>query len=218
MFGNRHFGVELHLAGVEALEQQIKRHDLGQRSRMTAGVGIVGGEGGAGIAVDDDRGERRAVALACFLVVAGVGVVTGVPVMPRFGVGGCEEDRCGDRDQPENANPQNTRGAQGCAKHELPRPNFCLDHRFVRPNYAQPLARFPCSNRSIAAGFSRGTAVDAAIRAKSLCENAFRLPARTRTSLGIRLGGLSFQKINYPLHNRPAFAANCRICASHKYS
>jgi len=36
-----------------------------------------------------------------------------------------------------NASPQNTRGRHGCAKHKLPRPNFCLDHRFGRPNYAQ---------------------------------------------------------------------------------
>jgi hypothetical protein len=89
---------------------------------MTAGVGIAGGEGGAGIAVDDDGRERRALALARFLVVADMGVVTGVPVTPRFGIVACEEDRCGDRDQPENANPQNTRGAQGCAKHDFPVP------------------------------------------------------------------------------------------------
>jgi hypothetical protein len=59
---------------------------------------------------------------------------------------GCENDRGGDREQRENASSQNTRGSQGCAKHELPRPNFCLDHRFVRPNYAQRPAVFPCSS------------------------------------------------------------------------
>jgi hypothetical protein len=50
-----HFGIELHLAGVEALEQQIKRHDLGQRGGVADAVGVVGGQRGAGIAVDDDR-------------------------------------------------------------------------------------------------------------------------------------------------------------------
>jgi len=55
--GNFHFGIELHLAGVEALEQQIKRHDLGERGRMTARIGIVGGERCAGIAVYDDGRE-----------------------------------------------------------------------------------------------------------------------------------------------------------------
>ncbi len=69
VLGHLHFGVELHLAGVEALEQQIERHDLGQRGRMAAGVGIVRGKRRAGIAVDDDRGERRAVALAASRVV-----------------------------------------------------------------------------------------------------------------------------------------------------
>jgi hypothetical protein len=150
--------------------------------------------------------------------VAGMGVVTGVPVTSRFGVVACEEDRCGDRDQPENANPQNTRGAQGCAKHELPRPNFCLDHRFVRPNYAQPPARFPCSNRPIAAGFSRSPADQAAIPAKRLCENAFRLAIRTRTSPGIRLGAPSFQKLNYPLRNPPGLAASwIYLCVAQRF-
>src|SRR5438552_17184257 len=48
-----------------------------------------------------------------------------------------EDDSSGDRGQAEHANPQDTGGSQVCAKHELPRPNFCLDHRFVRLNYAR---------------------------------------------------------------------------------
>src|ERR1035437_9350352 len=107
---------------------------------MTAGVGIVGGEGGAGVAVYDDGGECRVVALPRLMVVARIMTM---PVTARIGGVGCENDRSGDRDQPENANPQDARGSQGCAKHELPRPNFCLDHRFVRPNYAQRRRRFP---------------------------------------------------------------------------
>jgi hypothetical protein len=59
-----------------------------------------------------------------------------VPVTASLGGVGGESDRGGNRDEPEEAYPPNTRGSQGCAKHELPRPNFCLDHRFVRPNYA----------------------------------------------------------------------------------
>jgi hypothetical protein len=49
----------------------------------------------------------------------------------------CEDDSSSDRGQPENANPQDAGGSQVCAKHELPAPNFCLDHRFVRLNYAR---------------------------------------------------------------------------------
>ena len=140
-----------------------------------------------------------------------------MPVMARLGGVGCESDRGGDRDQPENANPQNTRGSQGCAKHELPRPNFCLDHRFVRPNYAQRPVTFPCSNCSIADAYSARTGRSAAILAKRLYANSFRMPARNRTSPGIRLGGRSFQKIKQPLRNPPVFGAKSpSICASHK--
>src|SRR6202043_20504 len=103
--------------GLEALEQQIKRHDLGQRGGMAACVGIVGRKGRAGVAVDDDGGERRAVALMLFaVVVRGVTVMT---IMTRIGGVLGENDRRGDRNEPEYANPQ-TRGSQGCAKHELP--------------------------------------------------------------------------------------------------
>ena len=62
VLGHRHHGRELHLAGVEALEQQIKRHDLGERRRMTQAVGVLLIECLAGIRVDHDRGEGRAVA------------------------------------------------------------------------------------------------------------------------------------------------------------
>ena len=136
VLGHLHFGVELHLAGIETLEQQIQRHDLGERGGMTAGVRIVGGKRGARIAVDDDRGKCGAVALPRHVVVGVVGIVA-MPVATRLGSVACEDDGSGECDQPENASSQNARGSQGCTKHELPRPNFCLDHRFVRPNYAR---------------------------------------------------------------------------------
>jgi hypothetical protein len=49
-----------------------------------------------------------------------------MPGATRIGSVACENDPGGDRDQPENASPQYTRGSEGCAKHELPRPNVCL--------------------------------------------------------------------------------------------
>ena len=134
VLGDPHFGIELHLAGIEALEQEIKRHDLGERGGMAARVGIVGGEGCAGVAVDDDGRKRRAVTFVRLMMVAR-GMV--VPGAARLGGVACENNCSGDRDQAVKANSQNLRGRQGCTKHKLPRPNFCLGHRFVRPNYAQ---------------------------------------------------------------------------------
>ncbi len=119
VIGDVHFGVELHLAGIEALEQQIERHDLGERRRMAAGVGIGGGERGAGVAVYDDGGERRVVTLPRFLVVARI---MSVPGVARICSVVCENDRSGGCNHPDNASPQNPRGSQGCAKHKLPRP------------------------------------------------------------------------------------------------
>ena len=136
VFGHFHFGIQLHLAGVEALEQQIKRHDLGERGGVAAAVGIVRRQRRAGIAVDDDRGELRTGALPRRLAVVVASIVAMVGAA-RVGAVGGADDRSGDGDQPENANPQRARGSQGCTKHLLPRPNFYLDHRFVRQNCAQ---------------------------------------------------------------------------------
>ena len=144
MFGYRHFGIELDLVGLEALEQQIERHHLGQRGRMAQRVGIVGGKRRAGIAVDDDRGGRRVVAFPRFIVAR----VMAMPVVAaRLGTVRGENDRRGNRDQPEYVCSLYPRGSQDCAKHELPRPSFCRDHRFVRPNYARRPVAFPRGRR-----------------------------------------------------------------------
>ena len=70
---------------------------------MTARVGIVGRKRGTGIAVDDDGRERRAVALARLLMMAGMLVM---PCTPCFRPVVGKDDRRGDRSQSENANPQ----------------------------------------------------------------------------------------------------------------
>ena len=59
MDGDLERRVEPDRAGVEPLEQQVERHDLGQRSRMAQRVGVRRLEHLAGVAVDDDRGRRR---------------------------------------------------------------------------------------------------------------------------------------------------------------
>ncbi len=101
-----------------------------------------------------------------------------MPVAARLGAVGGESDRGGDRDQPENANPQHARGSQGCTKHELPRPNFCLDHRFVRRNCAAHAGDVSCLRHAIPAQPCRlpGMADPVAVLAKVLFTNRFRLP------------------------------------------
>jgi hypothetical protein len=53
--------VELELAGLELLEQQIERHDLGERRRMALRIRIGRMQHRAGIGVDDDVRVRRGV-------------------------------------------------------------------------------------------------------------------------------------------------------------
>ena len=53
--------VEPELAGFELLEQQVERHDLGERSRMTPCVGIRRVQDGARICVDHDRRVGRRI-------------------------------------------------------------------------------------------------------------------------------------------------------------
>jgi hypothetical protein len=118
---HRHLGVELHLAGVETLEQQIQRHDLGERGGVTDPVGAGCLKHGAGIAIDDDRREFRVGTLGRVALhpVVSVGAM---PMAPRLGRIGGEDDRGGDRKKPENANPRQARGRQVFTKHGTPSP------------------------------------------------------------------------------------------------
>src|SRR4051812_10197553 len=122
------------------------------------------------------------------------GIVT-MAVAPRFRAVAGSDDRSGESDQPENANSQRARGSQGCTKHLLPRPNFCLDHRFVRRNCAHrpgDISLFKALGRvTVAARLA--DQVD--ILAKILFPNSFQAACGSRTSPGIRLGGASFQKV-----------------------
>ena len=52
---HRHFGRHLDLARLQPLEQQIERHDLGQRGRMARTVGVGRLHHRAGIGVHHDR-------------------------------------------------------------------------------------------------------------------------------------------------------------------
>jgi hypothetical protein len=174
--GDVHFGIELHLAGVETLEQQVKRHDLGERGGMADAVGAVGRQRGAGIAVDDDRGELRAVALARHVLRDVVPRI--VTVAAGFGAVAGGDDRSGEGDQPENANSQRARGSQGCTKHLLPRPNFYLDHRFVRRNCAHRPGDVALLETAHRAAIPARSADQVAILAKVLFTNGFHAVCR----------------------------------------
>lgn len=117
---HRHLGIELHLAGFETLEQQIERHDLGKRSGMAKPVGAGRLEHRAGIAVDDDRRELRAVAFGNVAMHPVVRVMA--PRAPRVGGIGCENHGCGDREKSENANPRQARARPVVTKHGTPSP------------------------------------------------------------------------------------------------
>src|SRR3984957_8660653 len=133
---------------------------------MADAVRAVRGQRRAGIGIDDDGGKLRAIALALFLVVARDG--SPMRLIAAFGRAAGEDDCCGGGSQSESTHAQNVRGRQGCTKHKLPRPIFCLVHRFVRLNYAQRPARLSCPDCPIRAGISTGTAIRIAVLANQL--------------------------------------------------
>ncbi len=112
--------------------------------------------------------------------------VAGMPVTACFGTVGGENDGGGEANQPKSANSQNARGSQGCAKHELPRPNFCLDHRFVRPNYAQRRRHFPASTARSSAPFPAGWKFGSPFQLTDCAQKDFgyRTAARTARESG----------------------------------
>jgi hypothetical protein len=57
----RQWRIQLELAGLDLLEQQIERHDLGERGGMTRRVRVLLMQNLAGIVVDHDRGVRRII-------------------------------------------------------------------------------------------------------------------------------------------------------------
>jgi len=63
MFGYVKRAVELELAGLEPLEQEVQRHDLGERGRMAQLVRIDRMKGGPGIGIDDNFRIGRAAAM-----------------------------------------------------------------------------------------------------------------------------------------------------------
>jgi len=122
MLRHRHFGVEGDLAGIQTLEQQIERHDLGERRRMAESVGARRRQHRAGIAIHDDGGEFRAVAAAVVIIAGMMHGVTMMVVTPGVGAAGRCHERRSDGDEPKNANSHLARGSRFVAKHEFPVP------------------------------------------------------------------------------------------------
>src|SRR5713226_8470563 len=90
----------------------------------------------------------------------------------------------------------------------FPVPNFCLNHRFVRPNYAQRRRRFPCSGCPTRADISAKRPVGPPFRLTGWYANNFSTAFRSRTGPEIRLGGSSFQRVKEPLRHPPVFGAD----------
>src|SRR3954453_2852712 len=65
-----------------------------------------------------------------------ISLVTMLSGAARVGTIAAEQDCCGDCSQPQHAESKKAPGSQGCALHKLPR-QLCVDHRFVRLNYAR---------------------------------------------------------------------------------
>jgi hypothetical protein len=86
-----------------------------------------------------------------------------------------------------------------------PVPNFCLDHRFVRPNYAQRWAVFPCSETRLGAPNSPRRPTSLLFLLRRCSQTDFGCLPGTGTSAEIRLGGWGFQKIKEGLQKNPAY-------------
>ena len=108
--GDIEIGAEFDLAGLEPLEQQIERHDLGERCRVTRAVGAVFVQHRAGIGIDDDRrigrrgmcgGGAGADALRALMhhFPAGMNTVAGAA---RIGVARCHGQAGKNGDKPPN--------------------------------------------------------------------------------------------------------------------
>src|SRR5437588_9886563 len=104
------------------------------------------------------------------------------------------DDRSGEGDQPENASSQRARGSQGCTKHLLPRPNFYLDHRFVRRNCAHwtgDVFLFEAVRRAV---IRARRADQVAILAKVLFTNGFQAVCRKANKSGNQVRRSEFPK------------------------
>ena len=108
-----HFGRELDLSCLKAFEQQVKRHDLGERGRMARAVGVGGLHHRAGIDVHHDGGGGGLIAFGGGrTVVAMVTARAGVGVAGKRGNGHQGNQRCG-------TPTQTALGLGSCTRHQL---------------------------------------------------------------------------------------------------
>src|SRR5262249_11587463 len=124
---------ELHLAGLEALEQQIKRHDLGERGRMAQAVGVLLLERLAAVHIDHDRREGRAVAALAHRVDAMADLLLWLRVLTtvatRVGRVGRNGERADRSDQTENRKAESPRHTLCNAEHRSPLVRCSLERR-----------------------------------------------------------------------------------------
>src|SRR3979490_62479 len=108
--------VELELAGLELLEQEIERHDLGERGRMPERVRIGGMQDRAGIAVDHD------VRIARLFAAAGLAGGEMLAVGARVGRAARCRKNGHHRDEAEDSAAKPAQGSDSSRQHASPRP------------------------------------------------------------------------------------------------
>ena len=127
MGGDLQRRVEPDPPGIELLEQEVERHDLGQRGGVTHRIGVRRLQHLAAVAVDDQRGEGRRVFFGVTAAVVDMRDVARVmhveaAVVPRIScVAGDEETRCeGGKTKDAIAKP--APGLRTHPSHHAPRP------------------------------------------------------------------------------------------------
>ncbi len=147
----------------------------------------------AGIAVDDDRGELRAVAFARGLAVVVTSSVAAVTA--RLGAITRDQDRRRDGYEPKNANSQRPRGGKVVRSIYFPVPSSVLDHRLVGQKCARRPSILACATNHFGQVHRPMFAAQVALLAKVLFTNSFlgRL-SEGEQSPGIRLGRPEFPK------------------------
>ena len=132
MSGHIELAVERELSGLQALEQKVERHDLGERGRMAQRVRIGRVQHGAVVGVDHDVGVAR-------LELGRRGGALGLlAACARFSRIGNRDTRNG-RGNAEQTPAEPARGPVTATQHDYPRPRYSTIPRVLPPEHPIPV-------------------------------------------------------------------------------